>query len=147
MDFCAQVGGIYFKNQVSWIWRELFRLVHKWKQRYVNPHYAGNRCKVRTFWETHKIWKNHPYGFDKSADLLSKRQNHMEDFSSYVCFSKSLNFKSWIIASRYFFCTQFPFHSLFCPWNIFKSRIAEIFITAGQPKTSPNLEWLTAWLI
>ena len=36
--------------------------------------------KVRTFWETHKIWKNLPPGFDKSADLLSKRQNHEEDF-------------------------------------------------------------------
>ena len=36
--------------------------------------------KVRTFWETHKIWKNLPDGFDKSADLLSKRQNHEEDF-------------------------------------------------------------------
>ena len=28
--------------------------------------------KVRTFWETHKIWKNLLHGFDKSADLLSK---------------------------------------------------------------------------
>ena len=37
-------------------------------------------CKVRTFWETHKIWKNLPHGFDKSADLLSKRQSHEEDF-------------------------------------------------------------------
>ena len=27
-----------------------------------------------TFWETHKIWKNLPHGFDKSADLLSKRK-------------------------------------------------------------------------
>ena len=36
--------------------------------------------KVWTFWETHKIWKNLPRGFDKSADLLSKRQNHEEDF-------------------------------------------------------------------
>ena len=26
--------------------------------------------RVRTFWETHKIWKNLPHGFDKSADLL-----------------------------------------------------------------------------
>ena len=34
----------------------------------------------KTFWETHKIWKNLPRGFDKSADLLSKRQNHEEDF-------------------------------------------------------------------
>ena len=36
--------------------------------------------KVRTFWETHKIWKNIPHGFDKSADLLSKHQNHEEFF-------------------------------------------------------------------
>ena len=36
--------------------------------------------KILTFWETHKIWKNLPHGFDKSADLLSKRQNHEEDF-------------------------------------------------------------------
>ena len=31
-------------------------------------------------WETHKFWKNAPHGFDKSADLLGKRQNHEEDF-------------------------------------------------------------------
>ena len=36
--------------------------------------------KVRTFRETHKILKNLPRGFDKSADLLSKHQNHEEDF-------------------------------------------------------------------
>ena len=49
--------------------------------------------KVRTFWATHKVWKNLPHGFEKSADLLSKRQNHDEDFfSNYVCFSKSPNF-------------------------------------------------------
>ena len=60
---------------------------------------------VRSFWqkqltvkfrfsEKHtKIWKINPYGFDKSADLLSKRQNHEGDFfSNYVCFSKSPNF-------------------------------------------------------
>ena len=39
-----------------------------------------NCVKVRTFWETHKIWKNLPHDFDKSADLLSKLQNHEEDF-------------------------------------------------------------------
>ena len=48
--------------------------------------------KVRTFWETHKIWKNLPHGFDKSANLLS--QNHEEDFLKYVCFSKSPNFNA-----------------------------------------------------
>ena len=42
--------------------------------------YVSSTCKVRTFWETHKIWKNLPHGFDKSADLLSKCQNHEEDF-------------------------------------------------------------------
>ena len=36
------------------------------------------QCKVRTFRESHKIWKNLPHGFDKSGDLLSKRQNHKE---------------------------------------------------------------------
>ena len=36
--------------------------------------------KVRTFWKTHNIWKNLPDGYGKSADLLSKRQNHEEDF-------------------------------------------------------------------
>ena len=42
-----------------------------------------------------KFEKNLPHGFDKSADLLSKRQNHEEDFfSNYVCFSKSLNFNN-----------------------------------------------------
>ena len=33
-------------------------------------------CTVRTFWETHKIWKNHPRGFDKWADLLSKHATY-----------------------------------------------------------------------
>ena len=36
--------------------------------------------KVRTFWESHKIWNNLPHGSDKSADLPSKCQNHEEDF-------------------------------------------------------------------
>ena len=46
--------------------------------------------KVWTFWETHEIWKNLPYGFDKSADLLSKRQNHKADFFKLcVLFKKS----------------------------------------------------------
>ena len=64
-----------------------------------------NVSKVRTFWETPKIWKNLPHSFDKSADLLSKRQNHEEDFfSNYVCFSKSLGFFVWILKDF-----QFPF--------------------------------------
>ena len=46
--------------------------------------------KVRTFWETHKIWKNLPHGFDKSADVLSKRQNQEEDlFKLCVLLKKS----------------------------------------------------------
>jgi hypothetical protein len=47
------------------------------------PRQRRSECiysKVRTFRETHKIWKNLPHSFDKSADLLSKRQNHEEDF-------------------------------------------------------------------
>ena len=47
-------------------------------------------CKGRIFWETHKIWKNLPYGFDKSADLLSKRQNHEEDFFQIMCASQKV---------------------------------------------------------
>ena len=42
--------------------------------------------KVRSFWETHKI----PHGFDKSADLLSKRQNHEEDFFQIMCASQKV---------------------------------------------------------
>ena len=41
-----------------------------------------------------KFEKNLPHGFDKSADLLSKRQNPEEDFfSNYMYFSKSPNVK------------------------------------------------------
>ena len=62
----------------------------------LNVEFAKNcqTIKVWTFWKTHKIWKNLPYGFDKSADLLSKRQNQI--FSNCVCFSKSPNFIWWI---------------------------------------------------
>ena len=67
--------------------------------------------KVRTFWETHKIWKILPNGFDKSADLLSKHQNHGEDFfSNYVCFSKSPNFK-WDVKNGFAFESS-PIYSL-----------------------------------
>ena len=55
---------------------------------------ASKNCifvvKVRTFWETHKIWKNLPHGFDKSADLLNKRQNHEEDFFQIMCASEKV---------------------------------------------------------
>ena len=46
--------------------------------------------KVRTLRETHKIWKNIPHGFDKSADSLSKRQNHEEDFFQIMCASQKV---------------------------------------------------------
>ena len=50
-------------------------------------------CKVWTFWEALEIWKNLPRGFDKSADLLSKRQNHKEDFfENFVLPRKAENF-------------------------------------------------------
>ena len=37
-----------------------------------------------------KFEKNLPYGFDKSADLLSKRQNHEEDFFQMLCASQKV---------------------------------------------------------
>ena len=46
--------------------------------------------KVRTFCETHKIWKNLHHGYDKSADLLSKRQNYEEDFFQIMCASQKV---------------------------------------------------------
>ena len=48
------------------------------------------KCKVRTFWEMHKIWKNLPHDFDKSADLLSKRQNLEEDFFQIMSASQKV---------------------------------------------------------
>ena len=41
------------------------------------------------FWETHQIWKL-PHCFDKSADLLSKCQNHEEDFFQIMCTSQKV---------------------------------------------------------
>ena len=69
-----------------------------------NPHLKKNKkClinrfffQVRTFWETYKIWKNLPHGFDKSADLLSKRKNHEEDFFKLcVLLKKSKRMAFW----------------------------------------------------
>ena len=37
-----------------------------------------------------KFEKNLPYGFDKSADLLNKRQNHEEDFFQIMCASQKV---------------------------------------------------------
>ena len=52
-----------------------------------------NFGKDQTFWEALKIWKNLPRGFDKSAGILSKRQNHEDFFSKFVCFSESSSFE------------------------------------------------------
>ena len=76
--------------------------------------------KVRTSWETHKIWKNLPHGFVKSADLLSKRQNHEDDFLKFrVCFSKSPNYT---LASLYL--------------SIMNQTGSDI----------PYLEWIFSWI-
>ena len=55
--------------------------------------------KVRTFWETHKIKKNLPHGFDQSADLLNDKTMR-KIFSNYVCFSESPNFTCLNYVSR-----------------------------------------------
>ena len=60
--------------------------------------------KVPNFWETHKIWKKNPHGFDKSVDLLSKCQNHEEDFFQIMCASQNVrtlltNLKTRVIDS------------------------------------------------
>ena len=47
---------------------------------------------VWTFWETNKIWKNLPHSFDKSADLLIKRQNHEGDFFQIMFASQKVQF-------------------------------------------------------
>ena len=53
--------------------------------------------KVRTFLETHKIWKTLPHGFDKSADSLSKHQNHKADFFQIRCASQ----KVWTLSKKF----------------------------------------------
>ena len=53
--------------------------------------------KIQTFWETHNIWKNLPHGFDKSADLLSKRQNHVEDFFKFCVLLRKSEFYKRIL--------------------------------------------------
>ena len=64
--------------------------------------------KSRTFWETHKIWKNLPHGFDKSADLLSKCQNHEEDFFQIMCATQKVWFLIEIenLFIKYSVCTS-----------------------------------------
>ena len=43
---------------------------------------------LRVKFRLSKIHKNIPYGFDKSADLLIKCQNHVEDFFKLCVFLK-----------------------------------------------------------
>ena len=45
---------------------------------------------LKSFWETHEIWKNLSRGFDKPAYLRSKRQNHEEDFFQIMCASQKV---------------------------------------------------------
>ena len=72
------VGGFWF-----WL---LWQVACKQIERFCKHVYLRHKfiilktVKVRIFWEALKIWKNLPRGFEKSADLLSKRQNHEEDF-------------------------------------------------------------------
>ena len=51
------------------------------------------QAKVRTFWETHQIWKkNLPHGFDKSAE----NQDHEEDFFQIMCASQKVRALIWL---------------------------------------------------
>ena len=51
-----------------------------------------------------KFEKNLPHGFDKSADLLSKRQNHEEDFFQIMCASQKVqSLTSSFSMNAYFF--------------------------------------------
>ena len=59
-------------------------------------HNSLNSFKVWTFWETHKIWKNLPRVFDKSADILSKCQNHEEFFFQIMWATQLLNLAKWV---------------------------------------------------
>ena len=57
-----------------------YEIIIKWSWFDYQSKSTDDFIKVRNFWETHKIWKNLPHGFETSADLLSKCQNHAEDF-------------------------------------------------------------------
>ena len=80
VNFCLNLD---FKSLSSSQTRTLIRsdeLWHSLQKKYHTLLISSQKLsrsanKVRTFWETHKIWKNLPLGFDKSADLLSKPQN------------------------------------------------------------------------
>ena len=64
----------------------------------INRYKDGLQCEAGTILglkfglsEKHtKIKKNLPHGFDKSADLLSKRQKHEEDFFQIMCASQKV---------------------------------------------------------
>ena len=58
----------------------------------VVPYYWVFFCKVQLFWKGHKNLKKSSSFFDKSADLLSKRQNKRKIFSNFVAFSEYMNF-------------------------------------------------------
>ena len=79
--------------------------------------------KVRTFWEAHIIWKNLPSAFDKSADLLSRRQNHEEDFFKLcVLLKKSELYLHHTVRNK----------NIFCFIHIFRHRIIFLFIFEGR---------------
>ena len=76
---------------------KILLVIVKWSPKFVN--HTSRKMFFFRFWtfslkfelpEKHKIWKNLPHGFDKSADLL--RQPWGRFFSNYLCFSKSPNF-------------------------------------------------------
>ena len=47
-----------------------------------------------------KFEKNLPHGFEKSADLLSKRQNHEEDFFKLCVLLKKSELYEVIVSSK-----------------------------------------------
>ena len=48
--------------------------------------------KVRTFWETHKIWKSLPHGFDKLAVYLVNVKTMKKIAQIFVAFAEKLKF-------------------------------------------------------
>ena len=101
------------KNVAAKIWKMLWYLF-SWNCSSLQIIQTFLLRKVRTFWEHTNFEKNLPHGFDKSADLLSKRQNHKEVFSNYVCFSKSLNFTKFV---DFRFCRKSRNHNSNFGWR------------------------------
>ena len=96
-------NGIYFSENTK-------------KKKFHNNTYCMLN-KVRTSWETHKIWKNLPHGFDKSADLLSKRQNHEEDFFKLCVLLKKSELYTITWAEKFINrCRDFSKSHFFFPW-------------------------------